>query len=135
MPPIVARRFRTKRRPVDTNATCPLIVLPAMIPADFQLHRPVWGSRMFVRWMLHMTNWSRQSLATHVLCVSQRKKRRISINYQQTPLYRGAYWLQSYLQLWGFLKPFPLFFSLSETNSSTSIHPCSILLNCCWQVC
>ncbi len=48
MPPIVARRFKTERRPVDTNATCPLIVLPAMIPADFQLHRPVWGSRMFV---------------------------------------------------------------------------------------
>jgi hypothetical protein len=41
MPPIVARRFKTERRPVDTNATCPLMVLPAMIPADFQLHRPV----------------------------------------------------------------------------------------------
>lgn len=34
IPPMVARRFKIERRPVDTNANCPLIDLPAMIP-DF----------------------------------------------------------------------------------------------------
>jgi hypothetical protein len=31
---MVARRFKIERRPVDTNANCPLSDLPAMIP-DF----------------------------------------------------------------------------------------------------